>query len=55
MECLMGASARYATANLEAFQQLSWSSRQLAVLNEQRSYAKANREVAGGYYTHAIS
>ena len=51
MECLMGASARYATANLEAFQQLSWSSRQLAVLNEQRSYAKANREVAGGYYT----
>ena len=51
MECLMGASARYATANLEAFQQLSWSSAQLRILNEQRSFAKANREVAGGYYT----
>lgn len=51
MECLMGASARYATANLEAFLQLSWSTAELKILNEQRSYAKANREVAGGYYT----
>lgn len=51
MECLMGASARYATANLAAFDRLSWSSAQLSVLEEQRSYAKANREVAGGYYT----
>ena len=51
MECLMGASARYATANLEAFGQLSWSSAQLEILDTQREYAKANREVAGGYYT----
>ena len=47
----MGASARYATANLEAFGQLSWSSAQLEILDTQRDYAKANREVAGGYYT----
>ena len=51
MECLMGSAARYATANLEAFQQLSWSAEQLDVLNEARSWAQANREVAGGYYT----
>lgn len=51
MECLMGSSARYATANLEAFQQLSWSADQLKVLNEARTWAQANREVAGGYYT----
>lgn len=51
MECLMGSSARYATANLEAFQQLSWSAEQLETLNEARSWATANREVAGGYYT----
>ena len=51
MECLMGSAARYATANLEAFQQLSWSSEQLDVLNEARQWAQANREVAGGYYT----
>lgn len=51
MECLMGASARYATANIEACQQLSWSTDQLAVLNEQREWTKGNLEVAGGYYT----
>lgn len=51
MECLMGSSARYATANLEAFQQLSWSAEQIEILNEARSWAQSNREVAGGYYT----
>lgn len=51
MECLMGASARYATANVEACQLLSWSSEQLEVLNEQRAWTKGNLEVAGGYYT----
>lgn len=51
MECLMGASARYPTANLEAFQKLSWSADQLKTLNEARRWATANREVAGGYYT----
>lgn len=51
MECLMGSSARYATANLEAFRQLSWSAEQIKVLTEARSWAQTNREVAGGYYT----
>ncbi|MBQ7247476.1 MAG: extracellular solute-binding protein [Lachnospiraceae bacterium] len=51
MECLMGAAARYATANLEAFQQLSWSREQLNILNEQRSWTVSNQEVPGGYYT----
>ncbi len=51
MECLLGSSARYATANVEAFSMLSWSSDELAILNEQRQWCKGNREVAGGYYT----
>ena len=51
MECLMGSSARYATANLEAFRQLSWSAEQIEILDEARSWATTNREVAGGYYT----
>ncbi|HWT76830.1 MAG TPA: extracellular solute-binding protein [Mobilitalea sp.] len=51
MESVMGASARYATANVNAFEQLSWSSSQLDVLREQRKWAVGLREVAGGYYT----
>lgn len=51
MESVMGASARYATANKEAFKQLSWSSTQMEVLEEQWSYTVGLREVAGGYYT----
>ena len=33
MECLMGPVTRYATANLEAFQQLSWSREQLDTIS----------------------
>lgn len=51
MESVMGASARYPTANLEAFQQLTWSKEQLKVLEEQRSYTVGQMEIAGGYYT----
>ncbi len=51
MESIMGASARYATANTHAFEQLSWSSNQLKVLEEQWSWTVGLREVAGGYYT----
>ncbi len=51
MECLLGSSARYATANMEAFNMLSWSTEELEVLNEQRQWTQGNREVAGGYYT----
>ncbi len=51
MESIMGASARYATANINAFDQLSWSHDQLEVLKEQRNWSIGMREVAGGYYT----
>ena len=51
LESVMGSAARYATANLEAFKQLSWSAEQVKVLDEQRSFTKGFREVAGGYYT----
>jgi ABC-type glycerol-3-phosphate transport system substrate-binding protein len=51
MESVMGASARYATANKEAFEQLSWSRSQMAILSEQRSWSTGLREIAGGYYT----
>ena len=51
LEAVMGSSARYATANVEAFQQLAWSSDQIKVLAEAREYTKGFREVAGGYYT----
>ncbi len=52
IESVMGASARYATANTKAFNQLAWSSKQLAVLNEQREWAVGFKEIAGGYYTN---
>lgn len=51
MEALLGSSARYATANPQAFRQLSWSADNVAVLEEEWSYAVGFREVAGGYYT----
>ncbi len=51
MEALLGSSARYATANPEAFKQLAWSADNMAVLEEEWSYAIGFREVAGGYYT----
>ncbi|MCL2016935.1 MAG: extracellular solute-binding protein [Defluviitaleaceae bacterium] len=50
LESVMGAAARFPTANLEAFQSLPWSSDQLAVLNEQRYWTLGTPEVPGGYY-----
>lgn len=51
MESILGSSARYATANKEAFQRLAWSSDQMKVLEEQWKWVKGADEVAGGYYT----
>ena len=51
LESVMGAAARYATANINAFEKLSWSRAQLDVLNEQRSWCVGYREIAGGYFT----
>jgi ABC-type glycerol-3-phosphate transport system substrate-binding protein len=51
MESVMGAAARYATANTEAFARLSWSAEQMKILSEQRAWTVGIPEVAGGYYT----
>lgn len=51
MESVMGASARYATANIKAFEQLAWSGSQVDVLREQWNFTVGFREIAGGYYT----
>ena len=51
MESVLGSSARYATANTDALKQLAWSSDQLAVLEEQQSWARGFPEIAGGYST----
>jgi len=50
LESIMGAAARYPTANYNAFRQLSWGSEQMAVLDEQRSWAVGTPEVPGGYF-----
>ncbi|MBQ9120552.1 MAG: extracellular solute-binding protein [Lachnospiraceae bacterium] len=51
LESVMGASARYATANVKAFEGLAWSSSEMAVLKEQWAWTKGTPEVAGSYYT----
>ena len=51
LEAVMGAAARYATANKETFKTLSWSSKESAVLDEQHKWAFGIPQVAGGYYT----
>lgn len=51
IEALLGSSARYATANKDAFSQLSWTYSDIQVLNEQWNQTVGIREVPGGYYT----
>ncbi len=51
LEAVMGASARYATANKVTFDTLSWSGKEAAALKEQWEQAFGLPEVAGGYYT----
>ena len=51
IEALLGASARYATANRVAFSNLSWSADDIEVLNAQWDQTVGIREVPGGYYT----
>lgn len=50
LEAVMGASARYATANKKTFDTLSWSSKESAALKQQWEYAFGLPQVAGGYY-----
>ncbi len=51
MESVLGSSARYATANTDALEQLAWSVEQLEVLQEQQKWARGFPEIAGGYST----
>ncbi len=51
IEALLGSSARYATANIDAFSQLAWSADDIEVLTEQWRQTVGIREVPGGYYT----
>ncbi|MBQ8953135.1 MAG: extracellular solute-binding protein [Clostridia bacterium] len=51
LESVLGSSARYATANREALDQLAWSAAQLSVLKEQMASTVGFREIAGGYST----
>ena len=51
LEAVMGESARYATANRKAFDQLAWSAREREVLLAQWEWVVGTPEVPGGYYT----
>ena len=51
MEALLGSSARYATANVEALKQLSWNSKQLEILEDSLEQSRGLPEVPGSYFT----
>ncbi|QUI21179.1 extracellular solute-binding protein [Vallitalea pronyensis] len=51
MEGILGAAARYPTANVEALQELPWPAKDLKALNEQWKWVKGIPEVPGGYLT----
>ncbi|HLT00157.1 MAG TPA: extracellular solute-binding protein, partial [Acholeplasma sp.] len=51
MEGILGAAARFPTANVEAMKQLPWTVNELNKLLEQWDWVKGIPEVAGGYMT----
>ena len=51
VEAMMGAEARWNTANKEAFLSLSWNDADVAALQEQWKWAKEIPTVLGGYMT----
>ena len=51
MEALLGASARYATANIEALKQLSWNAEQIEILEKSLDETIGVPEVPGSYFT----
>lgn len=51
MEGLMGAAARYPTANIEALEDLPWPVKDYERLNEQWQWVQGVPEVPGGYFT----
>ncbi len=50
IEAAMGISARYATANLKTLRSLGWTTKELAILEEQFSYLEFIPIVPGNYY-----
>jgi len=50
LESVMGAAARFPTANIEAFARMPWSTSEMAVINTQRDWTLGTPEVPGGYY-----
>lgn len=51
IENQLGVSARYCTANVEAFSNLPWTKKEYEILSQQWDQVKAIPEVAGGYFT----
>ncbi|MCK9235438.1 MAG: extracellular solute-binding protein [Acholeplasmataceae bacterium] len=51
MEGILGAAARYPTANIEALTQLPWTVEEYEKLQEQWAWVKGVPEVPGGYMT----
>ncbi|HBI72412.1 MAG TPA: ABC transporter substrate-binding protein [Lachnospiraceae bacterium] len=51
MEALMGAAARYPTANIEAFDNLPWPTEDYEALMAQFEWMKGIHQVPGGYYS----
>lgn len=51
MEALMGAAARYPTANIEAFENLPWPTEDYEALKSQFEWMKGVPQVPGGYYS----
>jgi ABC-type glycerol-3-phosphate transport system substrate-binding protein len=49
MEAILGAAARYPTANLEAFKNLPWSTKDYLILTEQRNNSVGIPTVPGDY------
>ncbi|MDR1892555.1 MAG: extracellular solute-binding protein [Oscillospiraceae bacterium] len=51
IESILGPSARYSSANLEAFAQLPWRASDLRSITAQRAFVRGVPEVPGGYMT----
>lgn len=50
VEQTLGVAARYGTANLEAFEDLPWSSAQADIIRQQRENTVAVEQIPGSYY-----
>lgn len=51
MESVLGASARYPTANLEAYESLPWTKAEWSVLESALADGRCVPEIPGGYFT----